>query len=347
MSRFRPFIDGVIESGIEAVIGSDNASDWKVTHFESAERPLAYSFVATDKRERQRANRELRREQEAREEKVEHRKQRGFTFGMIGMAVIAGLALLFFATRGGDDTEEVEAVSVPDATEDAEATDEETTEEEAAEEPADLGPAISVPEPGGTIDGETACPEVDGSSERITTFSAAPPMCIDPSGLYTATFTTSSGPIVVDLDAAAAPETVNNFVVLARYHYYDDVPFHRIIPGFVIQGGDAVGPILGTGNPGYLIDEEPPAEPVDDSGNFYQVGSLAMAKSAGPTATGAQFFIVTGDQGAALPPEYSLFGTVTEGMETVTAIESIPTTPQDQPTEEIVIESVEIVESLP
>ncbi len=319
-------------------------SGWLVTHFESAERPLAYSFVATDKRERQRANRELRRDQEAREEKVEQRKQRGFTFTMIGLALLAGLALLYFATRGGDDTD-VEAVSVPDAEE--EATEEEPAEQDAAEEPAEAVSAVSVPEPGGTIDGDTTCPEVDGSSERITTFSAPPPMCIDPSGLYTANVTTSSGPITVELDAAAAPETVNNFVVLARYHYYDDVPFHRIIPGFVIQGGDAVGPILGTGNPGYLIDEEPPAEPVDDSGNFYQVGSLAMAKSAGPTATGAQFFIVTGDQGAALPPEYSLFGTVTEGLETVTAIEEIPTTPQDQPTEEIVIESVEIVESLP
>ncbi len=305
--------------------------------------------MATDKRERQRANRELRREQEAREERIENRKQRGFTMSMIVLAVLAGLGLLFAATRGGDDTDVEAAEELELADNEALSGDDETTEdaEEPAEEPAELTSAVSVPEPGGTLDGDTPCPAADGSSERITTFAGPPPMCIDANGLYTATFSTTSGPIVVELDAAAAPETVNNFVVLARYHFYDDVAFHRIIPGFVIQGGDAVGPIPGTGNPGYLIDEEPPAEPIGDSGNFYEIGSLAMAKSAGPTATGAQFFIVTGDQGAALPPEYSLFGTVTEGMETVTAIEQIPTTPQDQPTEEIVIESVEIVESLP
>lgn len=299
--------------------------------------------MATDKRERQRANRELRREQEAREEKSEQRKQRGFTLGMVGVAVLAGLGLLFVATRGGDDSE-TEAATVPDAEESEETAEEEP--EEAAEEPVEeLVSAVSVPEPGGTIDGETECPAADGSAERITTFSAPPPMCIDTAAQYTAEFTTTQGTITVELDAEAAPETVNNFVVLARYHYYEGVPFHRIIPGFVIQGGDAVGPSLGTGNPGYLIDEEPPTETIGDSGNFYEVGSLAMAKSAGPTATGAQFFFVTGDQGAALPPEYSLFGSVTEGMDVVSAIEGIPTTPLDQPTEEILIESVEIIES--
>ena len=107
----------------------------------------------------------------------------------------------------------------------------------------------------------------------------------------------------------------------------------------MIQGGDATGDPLGTGNPGYLIDEEPP-----EAGE-YQVGSFAMAKSQGPTATGAQFFIVTGPQGEALPPEYSLFGQVTEGLDVALDIEQIPTTARDEPTEEIYINSITITES--
>ncbi len=133
----------------------------------------------------------------------------------------------------------------------------------------------------------------------------------------------------------------------SRYHYYDGTPFHRIIPGFVIQGGDgdASAPSPGFGNPGYVIDEEPPPEPAEGE-TAYDIGSFAMAKGAGSTATGAQFFVVTGEDGAALPPEYSLFGQITDGMDVVTAIESIPTTPspQDAPTEEIYIESVTITE---
>ncbi|MDH5522324.1 MAG: peptidylprolyl isomerase, partial [Acidimicrobiia bacterium] len=277
--------------------------------------------MATGRRERQRANRALKQEIEQKVEKHERRRQVGLTAAIIAIAVMAGLGLLYVATRGGDD--EV-------------ATDDPATEEVVEETTTSTiaGPvsAISVPAPGGTIQGPTECPSADGSSERITTFSEAPPTCIDPSASYTATIATTSGDITVQLDAAAAPETVNNFVVLSRYHYYDGTPFHRIIPGFVIQGGDATGPSPGLGNPGYLIAEEPPAEPADGE-TAYEIGSFAMAKGPGPSATGAQFFIVTGPSGEALPPEYSLFGQVTEGMDVVTAIESIPTTgsPQDAP----------------
>jgi len=287
--------------------------------------------VATDKRERQRANRALRQEQEQTAEKIEKRKQAGFTFSIIAVAVIAGLGLLYLATRGGDEVstdpaDELTATTLPTPT---------TTAAEAEV-------AVSVPEPGMTLGGATVCPAADGSSDRVTTFSEAPPMCIDENTQYTATFSTNLGDFTAELDAASAPNTVNNFVVLARYHYYDDVPFHRIIPGFVIQGGDAVGPVLGQGNPGYLIAEEPPAPAEGEPA--YEVGSLAMAKGAGPNATGAQFFIVTGDQGTQLPPEYSLFGDVTAGLDVVQAIEGLPTNVRDYPTEEIIINSVTITE---
>ncbi|HET7720168.1 MAG TPA: peptidylprolyl isomerase, partial [Acidimicrobiales bacterium] len=119
----------------------------------------------------------------------------------------------------------------------------------------------------------TECPAADGSSPKTTKFSGPPPMCIDPSKRYTATMVTNKGTMTIELDPVAAPKTVNNFVVLARYHYYDDVTFHRIIPGFVIQGGDPQG--TGMGGPGYRFEDELPRP------GRYEIGSLAMA-NAGP-----------------------------------------------------------------
>ena len=129
------------------------------------------------------------------------------------------------------------------------------------------------------------CPKPDGSSERRTSFPAEPPMCIDPSKHYTATMETSKGEIVIALDALAAPKTVNSFVFLARYHYYDGLNFHRIIPGFVLQGGCPEG--TGRGGPGYRFADELPAP------GRYELGSLAMA-NAGPDTNGSQFFIISG-----------------------------------------------------
>ena len=114
----------------------------------------------------------------------------------------------------------------------------------------------------------------------------------------------------------AAPKTVNNFVVLARYHYYDGIVFHRIIPGFVLQGGDPQGD--GRGGPGYRFEDElPPA-------GRYEVGSLAMA-NAGPDTNGSQFFVISGPDGVRLPPQYSLFGKVVKGLDVVADIESVGT----------------------
>jgi peptidylprolyl isomerase len=123
-------------------------------------------------------------------------------------------------------------------------------------------------------------------------------------------------------------------VFLARYHYYDGVIFHRIIPGFVLQGGDPTG--TGTGGPGYkFADELPPP-------GRYQVGSLAMA-NAGPNTNGSQFFVISGSDGVRLPPQYALFGAVVSGGEVVTAIDALGTR-SGKPTERVVIESVTIAE---
>ena len=184
----------------------------------------------------------------------------------------------------------------------------------------------------------TECPAADGSSPKTTKFSGPPPMCIDPSKRYTATMVTNKGTMTIELDPLTAPKTVNNFVVLARYHYYDGVTFHRIIPGFVIQGGDPQG--TGMGGPGYRFADELP------QAAEYKVGSLAMANS-GANTNGSQFFIITGDAGVSLQPQYSLFGQVTQGLEVVKAIEDtgITGTQDGKPSEVVKILSVTIKET--
>ena len=179
---------------------------------------------------------------------------------------------------------------------------------------------------------DVECPPAEGTEERTTEFASAPPMCLTPGADYTAVITTDAGEVTVDLLEDKAPETVNNFVFLARNHFYDGITFHRVIPGFMIQGGDPQG--TGAGGPGYDFDDELPAA------GEYEIGSMAMA-NAGPNT---QFFIVTGDAGVALPPSYSLFGIVTEGMETVTAIEDDGSA-QGAPSTTHTIESVQIIES--
>jgi cyclophilin family peptidyl-prolyl cis-trans isomerase len=179
-------------------------------------------------------------------------------------------------------------------------------------------------------------PAADGSSPRRTEFPEAPPMIIDPAKRYSAEMVTSVGTIVIALDAVAAPKTVNNFVFLARYHYYDGIIFHRVIQGFMAQGGDPTG--TGRGGPGYKFADELPKP------GKYQIGSVAMA-NAGPNTNGSQFFIVSGQSGVGLPPQYSLFGQVVKGLEVIEALHNVPTNPGDRPKTDVVIESVTITES--
>ncbi len=161
-------------------------------------------------------------------------------------------------------------------------------------------------------------------------------MCIDPAKSYTATMETTLGTMVIHLDAAGAPNTVNNFVTLARYHYYEGIIFHRIIKGFMCQGGDPTG--TGSGGPGYKFADELPAP------GRYEIGSLAMA-NAGPNTNGSQFFIVSGPSGAGLPPQYSLFGKVVNGLDVVDTMQGVDTNRQDRPDTDVVIQSIVVEES--
>ena len=145
------------------------------------------------------------------------------------------------------------------------------------------------------------------------TYSAPPPMTIDQDKTYTATIQTNYGDIVIQLLPKEAPMTVNNFVFLARAGFYDGVKFHRVVKGFMIQGGDPTG--TGAGGPGYKFQDELPTT------RNYTKGPIAMA-NAGPNTNGSQFFIMLANY--PLPKSYSIFGQVTSGQDVVDKIGNVP-----------------------
>jgi cyclophilin family peptidyl-prolyl cis-trans isomerase len=154
-----------------------------------------------------------------------------------------------------------------------------------------------------------------GGKPVAKSYSQPPTMAIDPNKDYRATISTTQGDIKVQLLPKDAPMAVNNFVFLAREGFYDGVKFHRVIKGFMIQGGDPTG--TGRGGPGYRFNDE--LEKAPRGG--YKKGTLAMA-NAGPNTNGSQFFIMDADYG--LPPQYVAFGQVTDGQDVVTKIASTP-----------------------
>ena len=162
--------------------------------------------------------------------------------------------------------------------------------------------------------------------------------------MTSATITTEKGEIEVDLFTTDAPKATQNFVDLAQKGYYDDVVFHRVIPGFVIQAGDGqhgkkaslnTGRV-GTGGPGYTFEDEPV------KGDYLR-GTLAMA-NAGPNTNGSQFFICTADLTGRLPKSYTLFGQVTKGMDVVDAIVAAPRNSRDLPDDPVAITGITIHE---
>ena len=166
-------------------------------------------------------------------------------------------------------------------------------------------------------------------------YDSAPDITIDLDKAYSAVIHTTAGDIAVEFYASDAPQTVNNFVFLANDGFYDDVIFHRVISGFMIQGGDPTG--TGRGGPGYRFRDE-----LGHSKSAYNRGTLAMA-NAGPNTNGSQFFIMHADY--PLPNQYSIFGQVTDGMEVVDAIAAAATGAQDRPVAPITITGVDITES--
>jgi peptidyl-prolyl cis-trans isomerase B (cyclophilin B) len=202
-------------------------------------------------------------------------------------------------------------------------------EESAAPETATTAPAATTTTT--TADGE--CANVEAPAPREDGGATQPTERLDPEKTWTLRFETSCGAFVVTLDTTAAPATSASLVSLAEQGYFDDTVFHRIVPGFVIQGGDPTQ--SGTGGPGYST-VDPPAQ-----GTGYVQGVVAMAKTqAEPAGTsGSQFFIVTGED-IGLPPDYAVVGEVTEGLDVVELIGTLGDPATEQPLRPIAIESV-------
>ena len=193
---------------------------------------------------------------------------------------------------------------------------------------------------GGNGDSSTAegCTDADAPAAKADGGATEPSELLDEIVTYTLAFETSCGDFEITLDQQSAPDTAASLVALANDGFYDGTIFHRVVPGFVIQGGDPTG--TGGGGPGYSTVDVPP------SGAAYTRGVVAMAKAPTepPGTSGSQFFVVTGED-VGLPAEYAIVGEVTEGYETVERIEALGDVTTEQPSQPVVIERVSVRES--
>lgn len=255
--------------------------------------------MATTKRERQKAARREKIEQMQKSAKRRQNTRRLVIVGIAAALVLTTGTLLF---AGGSTTTTTTATTVTTAT-----TSTTTTTISSANVAAEQKKANAAAVAAG-------CPASTTARVNTLSWKTAPAMTIDKTKSYFAHFHTTAGDFVVKLDAAKAPITVNNFVFLSEHKFYNCVIFHRVIPGFVVQGGDPQG--SGVGGPGYTIADELPKL----GAPTYPLYSLAMANTGRPHTGGSQFFIVTGKSGEALPASYSLFGQVVSGQNVVKTI---------------------------
>lgn len=267
------------------------------------------------------------RQMQARAEQRRKTTRRGITIGGIVVALIALFFLIAVLTK--DDSSST-------------TTTEPTESVPATEVPATDAPTTEAPDAnsGEFQYGSGECAPAEGAAEQKQKFDDAPQLCIDPAKTYTARVVTNKGEFTITLDPARAPGAVNSFVNLARFKYFDGTECHRAIPNFVVQCGDPTA--TGSGDPGYEFADELPAE------GEYEIGSIAMANG-GPDTNGSQFFVITGSNGAELPPKYTLFGKVTEGLDVVAVLDSLgnpdPASNGVPPKEKIEITSVTITEA--
>ncbi|MEY3589429.1 MAG: hypothetical protein RJA47_2025 [Actinomycetota bacterium] len=247
--------------------------------------------MGTDKRNRQKQNRAAAREARARQQRRDTVKNRTLKWG--GLVSVIVIALF--------------AVSRLDSSDSSGSTDTTAAVSSSSDDATTLTTL-----PGEAITGDTPCPKTDGSEKRVTSFEKAPSMCIDAAKSYTATFDTSEGVVEVALDTERTPNTVNNFVVLSRYKYYDGSYIFRTDPSIdIIQGGGATN----SDDPGYSIKDE-------GTGFVYEEGDLVMARTGAPDSAGGQFFFVTGENAALLNSQgtYVTFGRISKGLDVVKKI---------------------------
>ncbi|GAC1538877.1 MAG: peptidylprolyl isomerase [Acidimicrobiales bacterium] len=299
--------------------------------------------MPSDKRQRQREN-AASRAAAARQAQIRAAaRRRALIAGAAIVGVIALIAIFVAQSSGGGSKKKVSSAPPPST-----AAKGATTTIAAAT--STKGPPKAAPvAAGASLTGPTPCPAPDGTAARTTHFASAPPSCIDPSKKFTATFDTSEGRIVVDLDTKRTAGTVNNFIMLSRYHYYDKSSFDRIDTSIdIIQGGSPSTQSIADPGPGYTIN--------DEGGRFtYAPGDLVMARSQGKNSGSAQYFFVTGPKASALDSQgtYVVFGHVREGLDVLQKVEGLyqACDPADQtclggaPSKVVLVNSVTITDS--
>jgi peptidyl-prolyl cis-trans isomerase B (cyclophilin B) len=204
------------------------------------------------------------------------------------------------------------------------------------DENASTGPSGDITAPESTA--AEGCKDVPEPKPKGEQNLSAPKEKLNPNKKYVAVVKTNCGTFEITLDVKNAPKTTASFAYLVREGFYNGLGFHRVVPGFVIQGGDPLG--TGEGGPGYSVTEKPRSD------TTYTEGTVAMAKTQleDPGTSGSQFFVVTAPD-AQLPPEYAKAGEVTKGMDVVQKIGAIPSDPQERPLAPAVMEKVTIKES--
>jgi cyclophilin family peptidyl-prolyl cis-trans isomerase len=288
--------------------------------------------MGTDKRERQKANRAAKL---AAEQAAAARQRRMRTIRNLAITVVVVVAIMLLISL-------LSGCSTSGGSEGAKATSSDSsTSSDSGGGGTDSGGSKGSPE---------GCPPADGVADPVIDFDAAPPLCIDPAKTYTATVETTKGTVVVRLDTKRTPETTNNFVVLARYGYYDDTKLFRTeAASGIIQGGSPHTQDNSDPGPGYTIADEGLPFSSDD----YGPGALAMARTAAPNSAGGQFFFLANEGGRYLGDQdqlgssagsYAVFGKVTEGLDVLKAIAALDDG-YSAPSEDVRITKVTITES--
>jgi cyclophilin family peptidyl-prolyl cis-trans isomerase len=276
--------------------------------------------VPSDKRQRQRENATARAAALRAANQRRANRRRAIGGGTAVLLVVGIIALLIFTSTGGAKKAATTPTTVASPTT--------ATAPTTVTTPQPTPPTAPPVKGGQAIAGPTPCPTA--TSPRVSQFARAPAMCIDPTKSYTATFNTSEGSIVVALATSNVPATVNNFVVLSRYHYYDGSSLDRIDQSIdIIQGGSPTTQSIADPGPGYTIKDEPASKFTTDSsgalhGPFtYSAGDLVMARGSAANSAAAQYFFVAGPNGAQLNGQgtYVTFGHVTTGLSILQNIE--------------------------
>lgn len=281
--------------------------------------------MGTDKRERKKANKAAKLEAERAAAKKAQQVATIKRVVVIAVIVLVGM-VLFSALTGCGSSAGSEG-----------ADDEATTTAAAGSDEGGEAAEVAY--------GTGECAPAEGVDEPVLQFDDAPQQCIDPEKAYTATFETSMGTVVVELDTERTPVTTNNFINLARSGYYDGTDIHRVVSsvGFV-QGGSPVTQDAADPGPGYTIPDEGGPYTAED----YVPGILAMARTSAPNSAGGQYFFLTDPAGTdplASAGTYAVFGQVTEGLDVLQEIAALEVPGTEQPSEQVVVETVTITES--